>query len=120
MASLGAAFSGLKAALTPSGNINFVANALTYKNGSVYNEELATTSKSTARLYDNIYVRHFDVYISNQRYAVFGGSLAKKGNSYSLAGAPKNLLLGIDAPKTRPESPVQTFGDLGNRFKPLT
>ncbi|KAF2644467.1 dipeptidyl-peptidase-like protein V precursor [Massarina eburnea CBS 473.64] len=114
VASLHAPFSGLKAAKTESG-INFVVNALAYwNNGTAYNEELVTTPFSTGQIYDNNYVRHWDTYVSQQRYAVFSGVLTASYGGYTLAGEPKNLLFGIEDFVTKPETPVQPFGDFGD------
>ncbi|KAF2678804.1 alpha/beta-hydrolase [Lentithecium fluviatile CBS 122367] len=115
VASLNAPFQGLKATKTESGSINFVVNALAYwKNGSAYNEELATVPLSSGQIYDANYIRHWDTYLTEQRYAVFGGSLTSGYGGYSLEGEPKNLLWGIKDFLTRPETPVQPFGDAGD------
>ncbi|KAM0710499.1 hypothetical protein Q7P35_002862 [Cladosporium inversicolor] len=111
VASLAAPFSGLKASTTSSGGINFLVNAKAYaNNGSAYNEELASTPASSGRLYDSVWVRHWDSYVTQERFAVFAGSLTKGNSSLSLTGNLTNLLLGIDAPITRPEVPYQPFG----------
>lgn len=112
VASLAAPFSGLKASTTSTGGINFVVNAKAYaNNGSAYNEELASTPASSGRLYDNIWVRHWDAYVTQERFSVFAGSLAQSNSTgLSLTGNLTNLLLGIDAPLTRPETPYQPFG----------
>jgi dipeptidyl aminopeptidase/acylaminoacyl peptidase len=108
VASLHAPFSGLKAAKTADGSLNFVANTLAYwGNGSAYNPELASTPKSAGQLYDANFVRHWNYYITEQRYAVFSGSLAKSNGSYSFDGKITNLLKGINSTITHPESPVQ-------------
>jgi len=52
---------------------------------------LAETPLSTARIYDSIYVRHWDYYLSVRFNAVFSGVL-KRGYRYSLDGALKNLV----------------------------
>jgi len=122
VASLPALYSGLKAVTNPSGGISFVLNSLAYaNNGSAYNEELAAKHPYTGRLYDSIYVRHWDAYLTQQRYAVFAGTLSKcasgYGNAstgYSFDGKMTNLLQGIDALVTRPETPVQPFGSSGD------
>ena len=108
VASLNAPFAGLKAAKTADGSINFVANTLAYwGNGSAYNPELVAKPKSAGQLYDAGFVRHWNYYITEQRYAVFSGSLSKGNNSYSFNGEIKNLLQGINSTVTHPESPVQ-------------
>lgn len=108
VASLNAPFSGLKAAKTADGSLNFVLNTLAYwGNGSAYNPELAIKPKSAGQLYDASFVRHWNYYITEQRYAVFSGSLAKGNGSYSFDGTITNLLKGINSTITHPESPVQ-------------
>lgn len=116
VASLDAPFSGLKASKTPSGGINFVVNAKAYaNNGSAYNEELVSTPASTGMLYDSVWVRHWDSAVTQERYSVFAGSLSSSNSSdLSLSGNMTNLLLGIDAPITRPETPYQPFGGSGD------
>nr|AAB67282.1 secreted dipeptidyl peptidase [Aspergillus fumigatus] len=107
-ASLPASFSGLKAAKTKSGDIRFVAYGQSYPNGTAYNEELATAPLSSARIYDSIYVRHWDYWLSTTFNAVFSGTL-KKGhgkNGYSLDGELKNLV----SPVKNAESPYPPFG----------
>ncbi|CBX91440.1 hypothetical protein IAQ61_010790 [Plenodomus lingam] len=108
VASLHAPLSGLKAVKTESGDINFVGNTLAYENnGTAYNEELVTAPKSLGRLYDSNFVRHWNYYITAERYAVFSGILSGGNGSYSYAGELKNLLSGMNYTVTRPESPVQ-------------
>ncbi|KAJ8130106.1 hypothetical protein O1611_g3526 [Lasiodiplodia mahajangana] len=119
VASLEAPFQGLKAVQTKSGDINFVVNALAnWDDGSAYNSELATAPLTSGAVYDSNYIRHWDVYITSERYAIFSGKLALAKShgdkSYSLAGGLKNLLLEINATVTRPETPVQPFGDQGD------
>ncbi|KAK3700740.1 Dipeptidyl-peptidase 5 [Vermiconidia calcicola] len=110
VANLPAPYSGLKAVLTDSGDINFLLNCLAYKNGTAYNADLAPVPYTTGRLYESIYVRHWTDWVTEQRYAVFAGSLSSSGSSYDFDGSMTNLLTGIDAPVTRPESPVQPYG----------
>lgn len=70
---------------------------------------------SSGQLYDANFVRHWDVYITPERYAVFSGSLAAGyGGNYTFDGEMKNLLWGINATVTRPETPVQPNGDQGD------
>ncbi|KAI1814170.1 dipeptidyl-peptidase V [Poronia punctata] len=96
VASLPAPYSGLKAARTRNGDINFLVYAKAYPNGTVYNEELAEKPLSTARLYDSIYVRHWDTWLTPEKNAVFGGVLkAGYGHAYTLAGELTNYVTGI-------------------------
>lgn len=59
IASLPVPFSGLKAAQTASGDVNFLLYSLAYPNGTAYNEKLATPPASSARIYNELYVRHW-------------------------------------------------------------
>lgn len=60
VASLGTGdFSGLKAAQTKSGDIHFVLYSKAYPNGTAYSEATAVAPRSTGRIYDSIYVRHW-------------------------------------------------------------
>ncbi|KAF2866266.1 Alpha/Beta hydrolase protein [Massariosphaeria phaeospora] len=114
VASLDAPFSGLKVAKTSSGNLHFLVNSLAYQNGTAFNPELVPTPPHTGRLYENVYTRHWDKWLTKERYAVFGGSLLAN-SSYSLAHSGlRNLLQGIKFTATRPESPVQPFGGSGD------
>ncbi|KAH8723749.1 Alpha/Beta hydrolase protein [Phaeosphaeriaceae sp. PMI808] len=108
VASLGAPFSGLKAAKTKTGSINFVVSCLAYgNNGTAYNPDLATKAKSLGQLYSSNMVRHWNYYITQERYSVFAGSLSGTNGSYIFNGQIKNLLSRMNYTVTRPESPVQ-------------
>ncbi|KAL8710476.1 MAG: hypothetical protein Q9220_004908 [cf. Caloplaca sp. 1 TL-2023] len=123
VASLPAPFSGLKAVSTKSGDIHFLVYASAYPNGTAYNEDLTDTPASTARIYTDIYVRHWDTYLTPQRNAVFGGVLARQNGaysnsslssaSYSLKGSLTNYVTG-KCNATCAESPVQPFGGAGD------
>ncbi|KAI0403162.1 dipeptidyl-peptidase-like protein V precursor [Xylaria palmicola] len=125
VASLEAPFQGLKAVRTKAGDINFIVNALArWDDGTAHNPELAVAPLTSGAIYDSNYIRHWDTYIASERYAVFSGKLAlgkqcsgasSQGKKcYSLEGDVKNLLWGINATVTRPETPVQPFGDQGD------
>ncbi|KAI5361015.1 putative peptidase S9, prolyl oligopeptidase, catalytic domain, six-bladed beta-propeller, TolB [Septoria linicola] len=117
VASLAASYSGLKAIRTASGDINFLVNSLAYaNNGSAYNEELAAKPAHTGMLYDSIYVRHWDTWLTQQRVAVFSGVLKSHSNSsgYTFDGTTTNLIHNLNYTATRPESPVQPFGGRGD------
>lgn len=114
VASLEAPFSGLKVANTSSGDLRFLVNSLAYPNGTAYNEELAPKARNTGRLYSDIYARHWDTWLTKQRYAVFAGTLLK-ASGYGLENHEvRNLLKDIPFNVTRPESPVQPFGGSGD------
>lgn len=111
VAELDAPYSGLRVANTTSGDLHFLVNTLAYPNGTAYNPETAETPRSTARFYSDIYVRHWDTWLTKQRYNVFAGVLSSNG-SYSLAGTGlRNLNNGVKFTTTASETPVQPFGD---------
>ncbi|KAJ5295378.1 hypothetical protein N7508_010199 [Penicillium antarcticum] len=112
-ASLPAPLSGLKTAITKSGDINFLVYGESYGNGTAYNEELAATPLSSARIYDSIYTRHWDTWLTTRFNAVFSGSLRKKRagqgatSRYTCNGSLKNLVAAVK----NLESPSPPFGD---------
>jgi dipeptidyl aminopeptidase/acylaminoacyl peptidase len=111
VAELDAPYSGLKIANTSSGDLHFLVNSLAYPNGTAYNAETAETPRSSARFYSDIYVRHWDTWLTKQRYNVFAGVLSSNG-SYSLAGTGlRNLNHAVNFTATQSETPVQPFGD---------
>jgi dipeptidyl aminopeptidase/acylaminoacyl peptidase len=112
-ASLPAPLSGLKTAITKSGDINFLVYGESYGNGTAYNEKLATAPLSSARIYDSIYTRHWDTWLTTRFNAVFSGTLKLKragqgaASRYSSHGSLKNLVAGVK----NLESPSPPFGD---------
>jgi dipeptidyl aminopeptidase/acylaminoacyl peptidase len=114
VASLEAPFSGLKVGSTASGDLRFLVNALAYSNGTAYNEELATPALHTGRLYSDNYARHWDHWLTKQRYAVFAGTLLKASGWGLEDHKVRNLIQDIPYNVTKPESPVQPFGGSGD------
>ncbi|CAG8389614.1 unnamed protein product [Penicillium salamii] len=112
-ASLPAPLSGLKTAITKSGDINFLVYGESYANGTAYNENLAATPLSSARIYDSIYTRHWDYWLTTRFNAIFSGTLHRKragqgaATSYTSSGSLKNLVAGVK----NLESPSPPFGD---------
>jgi hypothetical protein len=112
-ASLPASFSGLKTAITKSGDINFLVYGQSYGNGTAYNEKLAMKPLSTARIYDSVYVRHWDTWLTTTFNAVFSGTLnlkegGQRGTSrYISRGSLKNLVSSVK----NLESPYPPYGD---------
>lgn len=104
-----ASFSGLKAVTTESGDVRFVAYGKSHANGTAYNEKLVTTPRSFARIYDSVYVRHWDSWLTTKFNAVFSGTLKTRSNGtshYTLAGSLQNLVSSI----RNAESPYPPFG----------
>lgn len=99
VASLPAPLSGLKAVTTHSGDVHYVVNGKSWPNGTAYNEKLATKPLSSARIYDSIYVRHWDYWLSTTFNCVFSGTLKKPGvhghHHYASDGKINNLVYKI-------------------------
>jgi dipeptidyl aminopeptidase/acylaminoacyl peptidase len=96
---------------TASGDINFLMYGKAIANGTApYSEELAEKPLSSARIYDSIYVRHWDVWLTPEKYTVWSGVLTKAKKGYTFDGTLKNLLAGVK----EAETPVQPYGDAGD------
>lgn len=79
--------------------------------GSLYNEKDTPQARSSARLYDSLFVRHWDEYVGQQRNTIWTAVLQKSAphvterlGRYSLLGF-KNALKG-----SKLESPIPTDG----------
>jgi len=108
-ASIPAPLENLKIAVTKSGDINFLLTGKAWANGTAYNEKLAATPLSSARIYDSLYVRHWDTYVTRQKSTLFSGVL--KGNTKkTFNGKLTNLLTGTK----NLETPIPPFGDVWN------
>lgn len=99
--------------MTACGSINFLMNGQRYPNGTVYNGALAETPLSTARIYDSIYVRHWDRWLTPETYTLFAGTLrpgsdsSSSSSAWSFSGELRDLLAGIEG---EAETPIQPFG----------
>lgn len=119
MGYLPAPFTGLRAVESKGGAIKFVVYTLaSQSDGSAYNPAIVEDPLSSAKLYDNIFIRHWDFYVEKERNAIFSGSISfSKSHGYSYKNDLKNLLFGwADAEPvvTLPESPIPPFGDSGD------
>ncbi|KAL9055465.1 MAG: hypothetical protein Q9162_003563, partial [Coniocarpon cinnabarinum] len=79
------------------------------RNGTLYNPNTAAKPKSTAKLYNSLFVRHWDQYVTPQRDSIFFAALLPRDtsnpNSYLFMTTLQNALKG-----TGLESPIPTFG----------
>lgn len=96
-----------------NGDIHFLVYGQSYGNGDPCNEKLVMAPLSTARIYDSIYVRHWDTWLTTTFNAVFSGTLKKKTTGqwatsrYTSDGFLKNLVASVK----NLESPYPPFGD---------
>jgi dipeptidyl aminopeptidase/acylaminoacyl peptidase len=104
----------LKITVAKSGDIHFLLSGKAYANGTAYNKDIVPESYNTARIYDDIYVRHWDTWLTPEKYALFSGVLKAKGSkgnsNYFFNGKLHNLSNGIKGLET----PVQPFGGSGD------
>ncbi|KAF2146444.1 uncharacterized protein K452DRAFT_282615 [Aplosporella prunicola CBS 121167] len=101
--------SSVKVAPLGDGKFAFAVVATAQPDGSIYNSEKAPKKQTTGRLYQAIFVRHWDTWITKNRNAIFYGTLAKgDDDKYSLSPLT-NALKG-----TPLESPVPPFGGTDN------
>lgn len=95
--------------VTDEGDVNFVVYGDSTPDGEPYNPDQAEEPLSSARIYDSIYVRHWDYYLTPEYQAVFSGKLTQDQSSvsgYSFDGELTNLV----APVKYAESPYPPFG----------
>ncbi|CAI6272394.1 unnamed protein product [Periconia digitata] len=77
-------------------------------NGDLFNPEKASKPRTTGRLYTSLFVRHWDHYVTENRNAIFLGTLYRENNKFKLSklvNALKNSGL---------ESPIDPFGGSDN------
>ncbi|KAK2764594.1 putative dipeptidyl-peptidase 5 [Arachnomyces sp. PD_36] len=105
---LSAPLGGLKAVITEEGDVNFVVYGDSTADGEPYNPDQAAAPLSSARIYDSIYVRHWDYYLTPEYQAVFSGKLTQDDSpaGFSFDGELTNLV----APVEYAESPYPPFG----------
>jgi dipeptidyl aminopeptidase/acylaminoacyl peptidase len=81
--------------------------------GSIYNSAKAAKKKTSGKIYNSNFVRHWDTYVTAQRNSIWYGDLTKgKPNSSSskyTLGELTNALKG-----TKLESPIPPFGGSGD------
>jgi hypothetical protein len=81
---------------------------LAQPNGDMYNAAKAPKKNTTGMIYDSLFVRHWDSWITPNRYALWYGKLTSTGGKYRLA-ALRNALHG-----SRLECPIPPFGGAGD------
>lgn len=77
--------------------------------GTIYNPETEKKPQSTARIYNRLFVRHWDAWTANQTNCLWYAKLSrKKGGKFSLSDYTNTLH------KTGLESPIRPFGGSDN------
>ncbi|QIW95886.1 hypothetical protein AMS68_001404 [Peltaster fructicola] len=106
IASIAAPAANLRIARVADAGYAVVVSAECSPDGSLYNETAAKPLRSTAKLYDSLYVRHWDRYETKEKNALWYGRLTKKDGRFHLSkltNALKNTPL---------ECPIRPFGGL--------
>lgn len=97
--------SSLKIAHLSDTSYAVVVAAQAYPDGSLYNPEKELKTQSTGKLYNSLYVRHWDAYIGKEKNTLLYGTLKQgKEGKYELSSLV-NALRG-----TGLESPIPPFG----------
>ncbi|ORX89115.1 S9C family peptidase [Basidiobolus meristosporus CBS 931.73] len=102
------------------GNIKYHAptrlltfTAAVYSDGGIENaatrDQSASLRADTALVYDHLFVRHWDHFVTEKKQNIFAVHLAKSRDGYNLVGEPVNVMA-----KAPLESPVDPFGDAGD------
>jgi dipeptidyl aminopeptidase/acylaminoacyl peptidase len=91
------------------GGFAVVVSALAGSDGELFNPEKAVKTQSSGRLYESLYVRHWDSYEEKENNALWYGKLSKgDGGKYQLSTLT-NALKG-----TKLECPMRPFGGTEN------
>ncbi|EAQ93601.1 hypothetical protein CHGG_01836 [Chaetomium globosum CBS 148.51] len=102
--------SNLKVKKLSDGTVAFVCSAATTSQGKLHNPEAEKKPQSSAKVYTNLFVRHWDSWNSENASSLFYGVIDKKDDKYSLRdNALHNALAG-----TKLSSPVPPFGGTGD------
>ncbi|KAA8893317.1 Alpha/Beta hydrolase protein, partial [Sphaerosporella brunnea] len=107
-ASIPGRVSDLQLLVCDNGEIRFVFSALASPNGTLYNPKKAHKPLASGRVYEKLFVRHWDTYLTDERSSIFSGTLKVHDKMYISTSEPKNLL----PPGSGLETPVQPFGGI--------
>lgn len=85
-------------------------SALVTPSGTIYNPETDKKPYTSAKIYTSLFARHWDSWVTENRNAIFYGSIKKTSDAYTLeAPGLVNVLAG-----TQLQSPVPPFGGAGD------
>lgn len=104
--------SNLKVTRLDADNIALAVTGLATPDGKLYNAETAEKPKSTAKIYDKLFVRQWDAYVTENTSAIWYTVLTKNSGASTFSILPlKNALTGHSFTL---ESPVPPFGGAGD------
>ncbi|KAK9765813.1 Dipeptidyl-peptidase 5 [Basidiobolus ranarum] len=91
----------------------FVFSTGVYADGSIEKavqiDKLNAQRTDTGLVYDKLFVRHWDHFVTEKKQNIFTVKLNKKNGNYGVVGNPVNVMA-----KAGLESPVAPFGDAGD------
>lgn len=102
--SIAAPAANLKIASIGNDDYAVVVSAESSPDGSLYNEATAKPLRSSAKLYESLYVRHWDRYETKEKNSLWYGSLRKSDGKYHLSKLTNALK------HTPLECPIRPFG----------
>ncbi|RMZ92755.1 hypothetical protein DV736_g61, partial [Chaetothyriales sp. CBS 134916] len=104
--------SSLKVFVKVPGKVAVAVAGQSNPDGSLWNPKDAQKPRSTARIYDSLFVRHWDSYITAQRASIFTGLLEKSIPKVTGRVGRYNLLGFANAisRESKLECPIPTFG----------
>ncbi|KAI6093825.1 dipeptidyl peptidase [Hypoxylon rubiginosum] len=107
VSSFSATVSNIKVKDIGNGTVAFACTAPTTADGAMLNAADEKKPHSSAQVYTELFVRHWDAYVSKNKQGLFYGALKKVDGSFKLQDLGLvNALAG-----TRLECPVPPFGD---------
>ena len=103
--------SNLKTYMIEPGMIAIAASGPANPDGSLHNPKDTKPQPSSGRLYDQLFVRHWDTYVESDRSTIWTG-LLQKGNSHVMGKEGRYGLIGFKNALrgTNLESPIPPFG----------
>ena len=97
--------------LEPGKSAIAVSGLADAKDGTLYNPKDAPKSHTTGRIYDSLFVRHWDVYVEAQKSVIWTGLLQRSAAHVTERKGRYNLIgLANVLEATNLESPIPTFG----------
>ncbi|ORX89055.1 prolyl oligopeptidase family protein [Basidiobolus meristosporus CBS 931.73] len=96
----------------PKANL-FTFSTGVYADGSIEKavqiDEANKLKRDSGLVYDSLFVRHWDHFITDKKQNIFSVKLNKANGKYNVAGKPVNIMANVQL-----ESPVSPFGDAGD------
>lgn len=86
-----------------NGDYGFAVSAKTTPDGQLYNASKAPKPHTSGRVYNSMFVRHWDHYVTENRNSIWVAKIAKKGDKFEMSGL-RNALQ-----DTNLESPIDPF-----------